>query len=66
MKTIVGLLAIVGLSAAVSGAFGLAFNSDTFFGKVTFDYIMASALISIAASGVWLILNEQDKSTRSK
>jgi hypothetical protein len=67
MKTLLLILSQGGLLGALMGALAIAIDFQPMFGsKFTYDYVIASALVSVASSGVWLCFNEQEKNERSK
>lgn len=65
MKTIVEIIAVFGLIAALGAAASIVTGGETIFGgKFTLEYVMSGALISIAASGLWFIFNEKEKNKK--
>ncbi len=65
MKTILAHIALWGLVLTIIAAVAI-FLQPMIGERVSFQNLIICALISIAASGVWLIFNEQEKNERPK
>lgn len=62
MKTTMIVVAYIGWLMSVSGIIAVVIDFQPMFGgKFTYDLVIASALVSVASSGVWLCFNEQEK-----
>jgi uncharacterized membrane protein HdeD (DUF308 family) len=62
MKTTMIVVAYIGWLMSVSGIIAVVIDLQPMLGsKFTYDLVIASALVSVASSGVWLCFNEQEK-----